>query len=88
MRLDHLLAESLKKDLHKVIKELKKQGWDVTYNKGSGHFKCIPPPGSPPDSNGRPQIIYTSSTPSVYRGLQNFIARCRKADPNFVWKGR
>lgn len=67
----------MKKQLKQILKEAKKQGWQVSYTK-NGHM-CLKSP-----TGGQP--IYTASTPSDHRGLKNLVAHMRRQ--GFKWQGR
>lgn len=60
-----------KKEIRKLIKRARKQGWTVVTT-GGGHLRW-----SPPDPE-RPFVI-TGATPSDYRAFKNIRARLRRA---------
>ena len=49
------------KDLQQLVKQAKKQGWEVSRTKGD-HLKWVSPMGS---------FFFSASTPSDIRGLKN-----------------
>ena len=60
---------SLKKDLHRIIEEIQRQGWRVRL--GKKHFMAYPAdPSQPP--------IGLPTTPSDRRALANIVADLRR----------
>ena len=59
------------KDLEKLMRLARKQGWTITRNKRGGHLKWWPP-------NPEKQMIISSVTKGDYRGAKNLIARLKK----------
>ena len=68
---------SLKKDLHEILAEARRQGWRVELTR-SGHYKLYAPDEA--------RIVVTGSTPSSPRALVKLVARMRSL--GFKWKGR
>ncbi len=58
------------KDLRQVMETLVAEGWTIEKTNGS-HIKLTHKNASMP--------VYSSSTPSVYRGTKNLVAQCRRA---------
>jgi hypothetical protein len=61
----------MRKDLKKLIRIAIQHGWLVEYT-GGGHYKWTPPDKSAP-------VLYSASTPSDSRALDNHRCRLRRA---------
>ena len=57
-------------DLNRIIREAQSRGWSVTKRK-RGHI-CLKHPGG--------GIVFSSLTPSCYRGLKNLELQLRRAE--------
>jgi len=64
---------SQRKDLHKLIRDVKAQGWRVEHT-GRNHLAFRSPQGG---------TVYTASTPSDYRATKNI----RKMLRRYGWRG-
>lgn len=78
-----------RKELDKLKREARRQGWDLREGGRSGHIKWIPPhrpakrrdgpEGLPPSAIRPGSIIVSSSTPSDHRSIKNLTKRLEKA---------
>lgn len=57
------------KDLRKLLKKLRKQGFETEKVRRNGHIRVISPEG---------EAIYHGSTASDHRSHKNFIAQLRR----------
>ena len=78
-----------RKELDKLKREARRQGWDLREGGRSGHIKWVPPKrltkrssgpeGVPPSAIRQGDIVVSSSTPSDHRAIKNLTKRLEKA---------
>lgn len=66
-----------RKDLERILRDARRQGWDVERTKG-GHWRLYAPDGK--------NIVHAAGTPSDVRSLERLVSRMPHF--GFTWKGR
>lgn len=61
--------QHLPRDLRKIARAAREQGWRVELTAKS-HVKFVPPQG---------ELIYSAGTPSDWRGRRNLVSRLRRS---------
>lgn len=60
-----------RKDMRKITRTARRQGWRVEHTR-NGHWKFVPP-------NPRQRMLFTGGTPSDSRGRTNFLKELERS---------